>query len=167
MTNPQHPPGAAFRDRARPRALQHLAHDRPMSLPDAAAYLGRITGQKPHVSTLWRWCLKGCKGVKLESICLGGKRLVTAAAIDQFIDASTRRRSDAHASPPAASPRPPAHVMRHNERRQSQIEAARRRVDELTGVTKRSRPGQVGTAVSRSAGSPARPAPDSAPRRPG
>jgi len=167
MANPQHLPNAAFPDRCRPRALEHLAHDRPMSLPDAAAYLGRITGQKPHVSTLWRWCLKGCKGVKLDSICIGGKRFVTAAAIDEFIDASTRRRPNGQPHPPAASPRPPAHVMRHNERRQSQIEAARRRVDELTGVTKRSRPGQVGTAVSRSAGSPARPAPDSAPRRPG
>lgn len=57
-------------------------------------------------------------------------------------------------------------LMRHNERRQTQIEAARSRVDELTGVTKRSRPGQVGTAASRSAGSPARPAPDSVLRRP-
>jgi len=166
MTNHQHLPNAAFPDRCRPRALEHLAHDRPMSLPDAAAYLGRITGQKPHVSTLWRWCLKGCKGVRLDSICIGGKRFVTAAAIDEFIDASTRRQPNGQPHPPAASPRPPAHVMRHNERRQSQIEAARSRVDELTGVTKRSRPGQVGTAASRSAGSPVRPAPDSAPRRP-
>jgi hypothetical protein len=105
-----------------------------MALTDAATYLGRITGQKPHVSTLWRWCLKGCKGVKLDSICLGGKRLVTAAAIDQFIDASTRRQTEAQTPPPAASPRPPAHVMRHNERRRSEIEAARQRIDRLTGV---------------------------------
>lgn len=166
MTNHQHLPNAAFPDRCRPRALEHLAHDRPMSLPDAAAYLGRITGQKPHVSTLWRWCLKGCKGMRLDSICIGGKRFVTAAAIDEFIDASTRRQPNGQPHPPAASPRPPAHVMRHNERRQTQIEAARSRVDELTGVTKRSRPGQVGTAASRSAGSPARPAPDSVLRRP-
>jgi len=158
---------AAFPDLARSRALQNLAHDRPMSLPDAAAYLGRITGQKPHVSTIWRWCLKGCKGVRLESICIGGKRFVTAAAIDDFIDASTRRRPSTQLPPPAAPPRPPAHVMRHNERRRAEIEAARRRVDELTGVTKRSRPGQPASAAIRSAGSPVRPAPDSALRRPG
>jgi len=158
---------AAFPELARPRALQNLAHDRPMSLPDAAAYLGRITGQKPHVSTIWRWCLKGCKGVTLESLCIGGKRFVTAAAIDDFIDASTRRRPDGQLPPPAAPPRPPAHVMRHNERRRAEIEAARRRVDELTGVTKRSRPGQPGSAAIRSAGSPVRPTPDSARRRPG
>ena len=158
---------AAFPELARPRAIQNLAHDRPMSLPDAAAYLGRITGQKPHVSTIWRWCLKGCKGVRLESICIGGKRFVTAAAIDDFIDASTRRRPDGQLLPPAAPPRPPAHVMRHNERRRAEIEAARRRVDELTGVTKRSRPGQPGSAAIRSAESPVRPTPDSALHRPG
>ena len=163
---PRHP-AAGFPTAARPRVLEMLAHDRPMSLPDAAAYLGRITGQKPHVSTLWRWCLKGCKGVRLDSICIGGKRFVTAAAIDEFIDASTRRRPDGGESPPAASPRPPAHVMRHSERRRNQIEAARRRVDALTGVTKRSPPGQAGHAAIRSAETPARPGPDSAPRRPG
>jgi len=158
---------AAFPELARPRAIQNLAHDRPMSLPDAAAYLGRITGQKPHVSTIWRWCLKGCKGVRLESVCIGGKRFVTAAAIDDFIDASTRRRPDGQLPPPAAPPRPPAHVMRHNERRRAEIEAARRRVDELTGVTRRPRPAQPGSAAIRSAESPVRPTPDSARRRPG
>jgi len=158
---------AAFPKPARAGAFQNLAYDRPMSLPSAAAYLGRITGETPHVSTLWRWCLKGCKGVTLESICIGGKRFVTAAAIDDFIDASTRRRPDGQMPPPAAPPRPPAHVMRHNERRRAEIEAARRRVDELTGVTRRSRPGQPGSAAIRSAESPARPAPDSARRRPG
>jgi hypothetical protein len=167
MTNPRRPRKAAFPDRCCPQSLKHLAYDRPMSLPDAAAYLAKITGETPHVSTLWRWCLKGCKGVTLESICIGGKRYVTATAIDDFIDASTRRRPNGQPYPPATSPKPPAHVMRHNERRQSQIEAARQRVDELTGVTKRSRPGQPGTAASRSAGSPARPAPDSAQRKPG
>lgn len=158
---------APFEIRPHGRAVRHLAHDRPMSLPDAAVYLGEITGQKPHASTLWRWCLKGCKGVRLDSLCIGGKRFVTAAAIDDFIDASTRRRPDGQLPPPAATPRPLAHVMRHNERRRAEIEAARRRVDELTGVTKRFRPAQPGSAAIRSAESPVRPTPDSALRRPG
>ncbi len=171
MTTPQYLPNAAFPDRCRPRALEHLANDRPMSLPDAAAYLGRITGQKPHVSTLWRWCLKGCKGVKLDSICIGGKRFVTAAAIDYFIDASTNRQNDPRgasaASPPASSPPVSSHVMRHNERRRAQIEAARRRLDELTGVTKRAQSGRKAVPPIRSPELPGRPEPGSAPRRPG
>jgi hypothetical protein len=153
-------------DGFQPPALRSLAHDRPMSLPDAAAYLGRNTGQKPHVSTLWRWCLKGCKGVRLASICLGGKRLVTAAALDEFIDASTRRSAQPDLSPARALPRLPAHVMRHNERRRAEIEAARRRIDERTGVTRQSRPSGPRATPTRSAGSPGRRGPDSARRTP-
>ncbi len=124
--------------------LRDLRDDQPLSLPDAAAYLGKMTGQKPHVSTMWRWCLKGCKGVVLESICIGGKRFVTAASIDRFIEASTAAShpSVARVTPPqpaatSVSRSPLAHVMRHNDRRREEIEAARRGLDEITGTTKR------------------------------
>ena len=122
--------------------LRDLRDDHPLSLLDAAELLGSFTGKKPHVSTLWRWCLKGCKGVVLESICIGGKRFVTAAAIEKFIDASTAARPGQKAEEPAAalppSPAKPllAQVMRHNERRRGEIEAARRRLDEITGAAK-------------------------------
>ena len=120
--------------------LRDLRDDQPLSLPDAAAYLGTITGQKPHVSTLWRWCLKGCKGVTLESICIGGKRLVTVAAIEVFVEslsaarAVPKNKQPLQSITPAALTSPLAHVMRHNDRRKGEIEAARRRLDELTGV---------------------------------
>jgi hypothetical protein len=128
--------------------LRDLRDDKPLSLPDAAEFLSRLTGQKPHVSTLWRWCLKGCKGVRLDSLCIGGKRFVTATAIERFIEASTASRSEMPGQPdvPAAAPPPPhgkgmlSHVMRHNDRRRQEIEAARRRLDEITGVTKPTMP---------------------------
>jgi hypothetical protein len=122
--------------------LRDLREDQPLSIRDAAELLGKLTGQKPHVSTLWRWCLKGCKGAKLESICIGGKRFVTATAIERFIEASSEARP-ARQTPAPAPPAPPtpgkgmlAHVMRHNDRRRQEIEAARRQLDEMTGVTK-------------------------------
>lgn len=126
--------------------LRDLREDQPLSLPDAAEFLGKLTGQKPHVSTLWRWCLKGCKGVKLESICIGGKRFVTATAIERFIDASSEARPGQPTQPPApAAPPSPgkgmlAHVMRHNDRRRLEIEATRRRLDEITGTAKPAAP---------------------------
>ena len=68
--------------------LRQFTEERPLSLPDAASYIGKLTGvAKPNVSTLWRWCLKGCKGVKLDSICIGNKRFVTVSAIERFIEA--------------------------------------------------------------------------------
>lgn len=122
--------------------LRDLREDQPLSLPDAAEFLGKLTGQKPHVSTLWRWCLKGCKGAKLESICIGGKRFVTAAAIERFIEALSESRPARQTPPPAlAAPPSPgkgmlAHVMRHSDCRRQEIEAARRQLDVITGTSK-------------------------------
>lgn len=101
-------------------------YDRLMSLPEAATYLRGLTGKKPHISTIWRWCLKGCKGVRLESICVGGRRMVSAAAIDRFIDDCTRRQTAPEAQPVVPRPQLAAHVMRLNERRRAEIEAALR-----------------------------------------
>lgn len=126
--------------------LRDLREDQPLSLPDAADFLGKLTGRKPHVSTLWRWCLKGCKGVRLKSICIGGKRFVTMTAIEQFIEGSTTMGVGQAEQPvtPAAPTSPAkgmlAHVMRHNDRRRQEIEAARRRLDEITGAAKPSTP---------------------------
>jgi hypothetical protein len=110
--------------------------EKPMSLPDAATYLGGITGQKPHLSTLWRWCLKGCYGVRLESICIGGKRFVTPSAIQRFIENSTSKQTPSTTTVVTITPHAPPHVVRHNERRRAEIEAARRKLNELTGVNK-------------------------------
>ena len=114
-----------------------LPNDKPMSLSSAARHLGNLTGRSPHVSTLWRWCLKGCRGVRLESICIGGKRFVTASAIRRFIEESTTRQTPPTPPDAAVPPTPAPHVVRHNQRRREEIEAARRRLDELTGVTRR------------------------------
>lgn len=126
-----------------------LPDDKPMSLPSAARYLGSVTGQTPHVSTLWRWCLRGCKGVKLESICIGGKRFVTRAAIERFIENSTASQTPSATTVVTVTPHAPPQVVRHNQRRRAEIDAARRRLDELTGVNRSASDGHQD--VSRSA----------------
>lgn len=126
--------------------LQHLAEERPLNLQDAANYIGRLTGQKPHLSTLWRWCLKGCKGVKLDSICIGSKRFVTVSAIERFIEARSQSESPPVAVPAAVPPAAEPRVARHLARRREEIEAARRRLDELTNRGKSAaRPGAPST----------------------
>ena len=90
--------------------LRRFAEERPMSLSAAADYIGKLTGQpKPNVSTLWRWCLKGCKGVKLESVCIGSKRYVTASAIERFIAARSQ--------PGATTPPTTVTIDRHSSPR--------------------------------------------------
>jgi hypothetical protein len=140
------PSRPSFPDGLLPMKLRDLRHDQPLNLRDAAEYLGKLTGQKPHVSTLWRWCLKGCKGVRLDSICIGSKRFVTAGAIERFVEALTAARSGPTERPSSPSSPPPpakgmlARVMRHNDHRRGEIDAARRRLDEITGASKPATP---------------------------
>lgn len=135
--------------------LRALANEQPLNLSRAAAYIGTLTGEKPHASTLWRWCLKGCKGVKLESICIGGKRYVTVSAIERFIEARSRTAAtmDIRSAPAAVttSDRSAPHRERHGNRRRQEIEAARQRLDELTGARSGPRDTPARTDPNRSA----------------
>lgn len=113
--------------------LTQLEYERPISLTDACKYLGDITGKRPAVTTVWRWCLKGCRGVRLESVCIGGRRYVTIPAIERFI-----HRSNQPAEPAA----PPAATLSKTEAavlamRKAQKEAAMRTLHELLGPRRR------------------------------
>jgi hypothetical protein len=112
-----------------------------MTIPQAATFIGRLTGKKPNVSTIWRWCLKGVRGVILESIRVGGQRFVSRAALARFIEQSTARGSNDQ-RPPAHPPTVVPSSSQRSGRRREEIEAARRRLDELTG-SRRGRPGSA------------------------
>lgn len=52
-----------------------------LSLREACAALpGR-----PHISTIHRWRLRGVRGVRLETILVGGRRFTSRTAIADFI----------------------------------------------------------------------------------
>jgi hypothetical protein len=40
---------------------------------------------RPHTSTLVRWALRGVKGIKLETVVIGGRRYTSVEAIERFI----------------------------------------------------------------------------------
>ena len=40
---------------------------------------------RPHVATLWRWATKGVRGITLQTAIVGGRRMVTPAALEQFL----------------------------------------------------------------------------------
>ena len=42
---------------------------------------------RPHSSTLMRWWRRGVKGVKLETVVVGGRRFTSIEAIQRFIEA--------------------------------------------------------------------------------
>lgn len=39
----------------------------------------------PHISTLIRWSLHGVKGIKLETVLVGGRRFTSVEAIHRFL----------------------------------------------------------------------------------
>jgi hypothetical protein len=45
----------------------------------------KVTGHRPHLSTVLRWCTKGARGRKLASAVIGGRRMTTVAAVRDFI----------------------------------------------------------------------------------
>jgi hypothetical protein len=58
-----------------------------VSLADAAQELPRRRrGRKTHVSTLFRWTTSGCRGVRLESIQVGGTRCTSREALQRFFE---------------------------------------------------------------------------------
>lgn len=44
---------------------------------------------RPNLSTLYRWCFKGVKGVRLETVCIGGTRMTSRKALERFFQATT------------------------------------------------------------------------------
>jgi len=53
-----------------------------------------LPGQ-PHLSTLWRWYRRGVRGVRLETVVVGGRRFTSRAAIERFIERTTVARDGA------------------------------------------------------------------------
>ncbi len=69
-------------------ALRILTED-VLTLQDARSDLKKITGRRPDKTTIYRWCLKGVGGTKLEHIRLGDRILTSRQALTRFIESRT------------------------------------------------------------------------------
>lgn len=68
-----------------------ISHETPITLAQAAASLPRRRGgRRTHVATLYRWSTRGCRGVVLETVQVGGTRCTTQEALQRFCEALTR-----------------------------------------------------------------------------
>ena len=64
-----------------------LADEQVISLAEATRLLPRqVNGKKVHVSTLHRWCSRGLRGVRLESLKLGGRVVTSVEALQRFAE---------------------------------------------------------------------------------
>lgn len=64
-----------------------LSCEQPTTFNQAAKFLPENT--RPALSTWWRWWRHGVKGVRLETVVIGGKRYTTASAVRRFAAALT------------------------------------------------------------------------------
>jgi hypothetical protein len=55
------------------------------------AQAGEMIATHPSASTISRWCSIGCRGIKLESILIGGRRKTSRPAIERFLVACRER----------------------------------------------------------------------------
>jgi hypothetical protein len=56
-----------------------------VSLTDAAKSLPN----RPNLTTVWRWRNRGVRGIKLETILIGGRRMTSREALSRFFAATT------------------------------------------------------------------------------
>jgi hypothetical protein len=85
----------------------------------------RRRGRKAHVSTLYRWAQAGCRGVRLETIQIGGTCCTSAEALQRFFETLTVARSADAAHQPGAplTRRTSARRLRDSERAGRELEA--------------------------------------------
>jgi hypothetical protein len=70
-----------------------------ITLAEAAAKLPkRRLGRNTHVSTLHRWATKGCRGMVLETIQIGGTRCTSREALQRFFERLSQPVEDRAAS---------------------------------------------------------------------
>lgn len=82
------------------------------SLTEAAKWVPRRRGGRPcHVSTLWRWARRGIRGVKLETIDIGGTSCTSREALDRFYAAVTALRMGQEPKPLP----PPAAIVKRTK----------------------------------------------------
>lgn len=63
----------------------NIAEESLLTLSEAARSLPLVSGRHPHVCSVWRWCRKGLKGVRLEYVRVGQKICTSQEALNRFV----------------------------------------------------------------------------------
>lgn len=72
-----------------------------LTLAEVAKLLpGRTKGERVSVDTLWRWCQRGLRGLKLKSVLVGGTRCTTLPWLQEFIEARNQSAQTGAHEPP-------------------------------------------------------------------
>ena len=64
--------------------IHRLLSEDILTLKQARSELHSLLGKRPDKSTVYRWCLRGANGHKLESIKIGGQVITSKQALTRF-----------------------------------------------------------------------------------
>lgn len=76
--------------------MTRILREQRLSLTGLAADLGVSP------ATVWRWCLRGSNGHRLESVLLGSRRYTSREALDRFVGATNGGQIAIPTTPTAA-----------------------------------------------------------------
>ena len=107
-------------------------NERLLSLTEVAALIGRCTGKKPSLSTIWRWCTKGVRGVRLATCRIGNGHFVRRSDLNDFIT-SARHHSPPEVPSITISAQESPRLTAKMNRRRAEIDEARTHVDRVSG----------------------------------
>jgi hypothetical protein len=62
-----------------------IGHEELLTLNEAAKVL-QLNGSRPHLSTIWRWCRKGLRGIRLDYVRVGRKIVTSPDALSRFMN---------------------------------------------------------------------------------
>ena len=100
-----------------------LAKEKLIRLSDVPELLPpRANGKRVHVSAVYRWVSRGVRGVRLESVTIGGTTYTSLEALQRHAD----RLSEGRAGEPDVS-------APSTKTRQHQIDRASQRVNSILG----------------------------------
>jgi hypothetical protein len=82
----------------------------------------RRRGKKCHVSTIHRWAVTGIKGIRLETVVVGGSRCTSREALARFFRRLTEARDGAIPCPAPIVARSEAQRLRDSQRAGKRLE---------------------------------------------
>ena len=79
-----------------------LSKENVLSLTEATKHLPRRRkGKRPHVATLYRWAQQGIRGVRLETIRVGGTMCTSLESLQRFCQQLTQAGAPSAEVPPS------------------------------------------------------------------
>lgn len=82
--------------------MSRISTESLITLRAASKLIPGRRGRGVNLSTIWRWCLYGARGVKLDSITIGGARYTSKEAIARFIEKCSHNEAEPAGRPSRA-----------------------------------------------------------------